>query len=210
MNRRIAVIVLTLFVGCLSWAEEDPGTARFIRQQNMLSLPFSYRNSEIHIGSAFSFPGQWMPVLAVSIPFGGVYHLQGALGASRESTFSDARSMFQLAISYSQPFPERPEWFYAVNIMVRHYDASGFENLVTGISGGVGRTWNNIELHAVLDLSLQHYDIKSDEIFPRSSEYIYVLMPALVFRTPYINVSLAGLPGSYAMGVSWILKMGKE
>ncbi len=201
---------MTLWVVGISHAEEDPRAARFIRQQNTLSLPFSYHGSEIHIGSAFSFPDQWMPILAVTIPFGGAYHVQGALGVSKENTFSDARSMFQIGFSYANPFPETAEYSYVLNIILRHYHATGFENLVTGFSAGLGRTWKNIEVFALLDLSLQHYNINNNDIFPMDSEYIYVLMPTLVCRTPYGNLSLAGLPGTFALGVSWTLKMGVE
>jgi hypothetical protein len=210
MKRIIGIFVLVFLIIGLCQAQEGSDAVRFMRQQNTLSLPFFYHDSEIQVGAVFSLPGQWMPVLAVAIPFGGNYYIQGALGASREKVFSDARSMFQVAFSYSDVFAERKEWSYAVNVFFKHYNATGFETLVTGINVGVGRSLEKFELFAAMDLSIQHYEIFTDSVFPETQKRIYVLMPKLIFRSSYGNISVAALPGIFSLGTSWSLKMGKK
>lgn len=198
------VILLLLITAACCFAQQEH---RFLRGIDMLSTVGPSRGSTVNISAVYSSQRVLMPNLSVYVPFGGLYFLQGGIGAASDPLYDAPLTMTKLGFGNTKGLRSDSLFYYSISAEVRYFESRYYENLSVAATVYFGRQWKIFCFEAGADISVQHHLITDTEFYPLTDERVYNIVPVLRFGSPYGNLALSAGAGGFTAALSWPLSL---
>jgi hypothetical protein len=173
-----------------------------------LIIPTQFKHASIDLGMALNGFEHVLPIVNVSIPFGGDYLLLGGLGAGTDPEEGIALSLFSVGLGYKNNFPNNELFHYLLSAQVKTYQTAYYKN--TSLTGEFDLEQpidDNINLSFGVLIGIQHYITNEKSVYGSLDDRTFSSLLKASLKTPYVNFQVKGSLNMISMGASFTLKL---
>jgi hypothetical protein len=198
------VFILSISIG---WASGTIEAENMMRGLNNIDIPVNHEQASVQPGLSFGQEQGLFSLAVLNIPFGGLYYLNGGLGAGVDVNKEGELTLFKLGLGLYDNFEKSEDLFYSIGISMRTFQSLAYNTTILSGEFQLEQLIQNIRLGIGVLVGIQDYMISDSGYFPQAEERIYVTSFSVSARSPYGNVSVNGTPNSLRLGLSWTFKL---
>jgi hypothetical protein len=173
-----------------------------------LIIPTQFKHASIDLGMALNGFEHVLPIVNISIPFGGDYLLRGGLGAGTDPVDGIALSLFSVGLGYKNNFPNNELFNYLISAQVKTYQSDHFKN--TSLTGEFDLEQpidDNMYLSFGVLIGIQHYITDQKSVYGKVDDRTISALLKASLKTPYVNFQVKGSLNMISMGASFTLNL---